>query len=187
MTYLTRRHALLGASAIIPVLALAACGTATGTLLDPQVLADAQGIVAAADTLVKGIMTSAPNAITADTQKVITEAEAAALAVIANLTTSTAITVGATSLQKVDGYINTILSAIGPVIAAAATTIPALAVVIPVYDAAVALLPLVEAWVNSVVATVTPPKAALGGPLKMVKMAYTPAQARAVLGVKVAK
>jgi hypothetical protein len=185
---ITRRSALLGTSALVPAaLALAACGTTSGSLLDPQVFADAQGIVAATDALVKGIMTHAPTAITADTQKAITEAEAAALAVITNLTTSTTITVGATALQKVDGYISTILSAVGPVIATAATTIPALAVIVPIYDAAVALLPFVEAWVNSVIATVTSPKAALGGPLKMVKMAYTPAQARGILGVKVAK
>lgn len=183
----TRRSALLGASAILPVLALAACGTSTGTLLDPQVLADAQGIVAAADALVKGVMTSAPTALTADTAKAISDAEVAALAVISNLTASTTAAVGATTLQKVDGYINTILSAVGPAITAASATVPALASITPIYDAAVALLPLVEAWVNSIVTVVTPPKAALGAPLKMVKMAYSPTQARGILGVKAVK
>ena len=180
----TRRSALLGASAILPVLALAACGSKTsGALLDPQVLADAQGIVAANQLLIAGIMAAAPTAISPDTANVISQAEGAAIAVLGGLTTSTPAAAGATALQQVEAQIKTVLTAIAPVFAA----VPSLAKFVPAYDAAVALLPLIEAWINSVVTVVTPPKAALGTPMKAIGKTYTPAQARDILGVEVVK
>lgn len=167
---------------------LTACAT-NSALISAQALADAQGLVGVAQAIAAAIVQNDPMALSIPIQAQITAAENAATAAIASLTSSTAAIPGATTLQVIDSDLNTILAAVGAALPAAAVAFPVIAPFVPEYDAAVALLPAIETWVNGVLAsaTVTPPKASALAPLPAIKTAYTVAQARALLNVPVLK
>jgi len=175
----TRRSVLVIAGAAIPASLLAACGT-NGTALDAQVLADAQGLVTVAGTITTAIEQYDPRAFSADVTSQIAQWEDAAKAGLATLSTSTPAATGASKLQVVETDINNVLQAVGVALPIAAAAVPAIAPFVPMYDAAVALLPIVEAYVNSVVA---PSAVSARVALKPVGAAFSPEQARKVLGI----
>jgi hypothetical protein len=169
---LIKSAGLLGAAGAI----LAACGTG-GALISAQALADAQGVVTGAQTIIAAIQQYAPSAISETALANATAAEAAALAALNSLNTATAAQAGATTLQTVDTDIQTVLTAIGAALPAASAAFPVILPFVPMYDAAVALLPAIETWINSVIQQTT------ASALKPVKAEFTIPQARAILGV----
>jgi hypothetical protein len=167
-----------------------ACSSTTTANIDAQALADAQGLLNVTKAIVASIEQNDPAALAAQ-QVQITAAENAASAAIASLSANTLAIPGATTLQTVDDKLNSVLQAVGAALPAAAIAFPAIAPFVAEYDAAVALLPLVENWVNSTIQNtqVTTPVVASAAPvpLKMIKTAYTADQARTLLGIPTVK
>jgi hypothetical protein len=175
----TRRLFIATTGLGIPAFGLVGCGT-NAAAIDAQVLADAQGLVTVAGTITTAIEQYDPKAFSADVTSQIAQWEAAAKAGLATLSTSTPAATGASKLQVVETDINNVLQAVRAVLPIAAAAVPAIAPFVPMYDAAVALLPIVEAYVNSVVA---PSAVSARVALKPVGAAFSPEQARKVLGV----
>lgn len=168
-----------------------ACSSTSTANIDAQALADAQGLLNVTKAMVAAIVQNDPAAFSAAQQAQITASENAAAAAIASLSTSTMAIPGATTLQTVDNDLNGVLQAVGAALPAAAIAFPAIAPFIPEYDAAVALLPVVENWVNTTIQNtqVTTPVVATAAPmpLKMIKSTYTADQARTLLGIPAVK
>jgi hypothetical protein len=153
----TRRAAFpLAASAV-----LAACTPSTPTTpgtLDPQVLADAMGIVNGLATALPQIMAADPKLLTVPTYTTIMQSLHDAQTLLANLSASTPAAAGATTLITVETDINDALNAVAPVLPSAATTYPGLQPFVIIFDSAIALLPIIENFINTAIPTATPPK-----------------------------
>jgi len=175
---LSRRH-LLFTTALIAPLAMTACGANAATT-DAQVLADASGITNGVLTAVTQVNSFKPGAVSAS---IVTGLQAAQ-GFVASLSTATPAPTGATTLQKVDTFINNGVTALASVLPALSILFAPLAGVIPVVDGAIALLPSVEAWVNPLITSVGATPVVIPAPIKV---AYTVAAARAKLGVPVVK
>lgn len=175
----------VGAVVLLSV-GLLACGTTSTADINAQALADAQGLVNTTKAIVAAIELNDPAAFSAIQQAQITASMNAANAALAQLSAGTLALPGATTLQTIDTDINAVLAAAGAALPAAAVAFPALAPTVPLYDAAVALLPLIEAYVNTVIENtqVTPNLvAAAEAPLKPIQSHYDADQARKLLGV----
>lgn len=180
-TVLSRRAALIGTSAL-SVAALAACSLTPA--LDAQILADASGVVSSLSAVASQVNTLAPGKVPAS----VTNGLSVAQGLVASLSTATPIPTGASTLQTVDGYINAALQAFATVLPAAALAFPVLVPAIPIVDGAIALLPVIEAYVNPLIQQLTPSApAAASAPLHPIMLAMTPAQARAALGIATVK
>lgn len=169
---------------------LLACSTVPTANIDTQALADAQGLLSTSEAIVAAIELNDPAAFSTAQKAQITASENAASAALGQLSTGTLAITGAVSLQQVDTDINTVLSAVGAALPAASIAFPALAPFIPEYDAGVALLPVIEAWVNTTIENtqvMTPVVAADVAPLKPIKTPYSADQARKLLGIKATK
>lgn len=178
---LTRRQAAIAALGLLPLAALLT-RCANQAAISAQALADAQGLVAISQTIEDAINQYAPNAIPAADQAKVADLESAAVAALTKLSQSTPAPQGASVLETIDSDINTILGVIGAALPGAAAAFPALEPFIPMYDAAVSLLPAIEAWVNSVISPVTPTVSAMKH-AKAIKQTMTSDQARAKLGI----
>jgi hypothetical protein len=164
---------------------LSGCGANAATI-DAQALADAQGLVSTTQAIEAALGQYAPNAIPATDEPKIASLEAAAVAALQKLAATTPAPTGASTLQVIDTDINTVLGVIGAALPGAAAAFPPLLPFIPMYDAAVALLPAIETYVNSVISPATPVVASLKA-AKAIKLAYTPDQARAIMGIRKVK
>lgn len=179
----TRRQMLVNTAILAPLAGLVACNTpSTAATVSAQALADAQGLVPVVQAVVAAINQYAPGMISPTVQTQITAAEQAAIAGLQSLSTSTSAMTGAATLQNVDAAINAILSAIGAALPAASILAPVLTQFVPMYDAAVAIVPAIEAWINSVIA----PSAAKAGAAHIAPIhSVLPAPvARTLLGIK---
>lgn len=153
-----RRTLLWGA----PVLAFAGCasGTTTSTAL--------AGAVDAAKTIISSFLAEAPllsalvpNILPPATLSVLTNPggtgylDLAQTDLTALLTTMGSISItdaaGASALDTIEDYLNMAVHAVGPVLTVVATTVPGLAEAQSVVQDIVLALPIVEAFVNSVV------------------------------------
>jgi hypothetical protein len=178
---ISRRQVSVIALCGLPVAALVASCGANAAAIDAQALADAQGLASTSQALIAAVNQYAPGSIPPATQAQITTLEATIIASIKSLSASTPAPAGATTLQTIDADLNTILGAIGTGLTTAAPLFPVLLPFVPMYDAAVALLPAVEAYVNSVISPAV--AAAPLNRVKAIKAHFTPDQARAVLGI----
>jgi hypothetical protein len=162
---MTRRTLLWGSASVV---ALAAC-TSPATL--GPIFGDVNLIVTGLQKAIQGIETADPTLIKASDQATINTALTTALSLVNGLSSATPTSSGASTVQTIDTDINTILD-----IAAALPVIP------PPYSfavqAAAALAPLVEAFVNSTLrlAAAAPP-----GPRTRLRAGLTPEQGRAQL------
>jgi hypothetical protein len=170
---------LMGSSALI---ALARCG-AQNAMLDAQILADAQGLESATAAIEAELSTVAPNVLTPQVKTNIAMWEAAIVAGLDTLTEATPAPVGATKLQTIDADLNQILTSIGSVLPAAAAMFPVLVPFIAMYDAALAILPGIEAYVNSVISPVSPAVALVVPHYIATDYSTNLASARYVLGI----
>lgn len=179
---ITKRRLAAGLFSLPLVALLARCGT-NNAAIDAQILADAQGLQQSTAALEAALQQYAPNALTPAQTQQIGNLQAAVVAALGALTSATPAPQGATALQTADADISQIMSAIGAALPAAAQGIPALAPFIPIYDAAVAIIPIIEAYVNTVIVPTTASAAAL----RPLKKSYSPAAARAILQIPVVK
>ena len=168
----------LGAMAAT-MLALTRCGAQNATV-DAQALADAKGLQAATANLENALVQYAPTALNDDQKAKIATLEAAVVAGLQSLTTSTPAAAGATTLQTIDSDLNQVLAAIGAALPGAALAIPALAPFVPIFDAAVAVLPVIEAYVNSVIPAAA---AAATQPVGALNSKYSVVTARSILRI----
>lgn len=180
----------IGVVGLLAVGLLACSGTSTANI-NAQALADAQGLLSTSEAIVSAIELNNPSAFTATQQAQIAASENAASAALTQLSTGTQAITGAMSLQQVDNEINVILTAVGAALPAASAAFPALAPFVPEYDAAVALLPAIETWVNTTIqntqVTNTPVSTSVVMPLTPIKSQYSADQARKLLGIKATK
>jgi hypothetical protein len=149
---ISRREALLATPSL---LILASCGAAGTAVIDAQALADAQGVTSTAVAIYNAVLQYAPKALSADAQTQITVWTTAATNAISALSGTTPAPQGASQLQIIDTDINAALGALGAVLPAAAVLYPPLAPFVTMYDMALPLLPVIEAWANSVIKTVS--------------------------------
>lgn len=180
---MVQRRDLLKASAMSIALLATACVTNTNpatntstTVINPQILADAQSVVKESSVIVTILNQSAATKISNMTA--VTTAEAAASAALAGLSSVTLASAGATTLQKILTDINTILDAAGPVLTVVAAANPQIAAAVDAYDLIVPFLPAIESWVVSIL---TPGTASVRKPRNPIHTHYTQDQARAKL------
>jgi hypothetical protein len=174
------RRSLLATTALLPVVALMPKARASGVVpagLDTTILADANGALNAASAVVNQVNTLKSGSISADVVNGLSTAEA----LITNLSGSIPAAQGATTLETIDNYISDGLNALAAVLPTASVAFPALAPAIPIVDAAIALLPTIENYVNPLITSITTPTVAAVAPMNPIQTRMTPAQARAVL------
>lgn len=169
---MNRRAFLVTSSAA----ALAACSSSA--LINPQVLADMQALVETAKQIIAAIVLQAPKAMSATALANAADAESAASAAIGSLSGASTAAVGASTLQVVDAKIGAVFAAVGAALPAAALAIPGLKPYVVMFDAAVALLPVAEAWINGVIGSKVATASASVTPIAAT---YPPAVARAAL------
>jgi hypothetical protein len=182
---LTRRRLLTTVSLTVSTALLAACATKTSpvtnlttTVIDPQILANAQAAVSESAVISSLVEQHASSKLKpADVAK-LTTAQAAAAALLSGLSAATFAAPAATTLQKIDAAINTVLDVAGPVLTIVAAADPALAPAVTAYDLIIPLLPAIEAWVNSIILGSTKAAAA---PRQPIRTAYTAAQSRGII------
>jgi hypothetical protein len=181
------RRQILKAGTAVPALALlAACGSQSAATIDAQIVADTNGAVGLAKSVVAAIVGVDPTALTASLPS-ITAAENALTAAMASLSGSTPVATGASTLQTIDGYLNTILSAVGAALPAAAVAFPTLAPFVPMYDAAVALIVnSLEPYINGLLTNAPVTSSALA-PLHVIQAMPTIPAARSKLNVATVK
>lgn len=172
-------------------IAMLACSATSTANIDAQALADAQGLLSTTKLMVAAVIQNDPAAFSAAQQAQITASENAASAAIASLSATTLAIPGATTLQTVDTDLNGVLQAVGAALPAASIAFPEIAPFVPEYDAAIALLPVIENWVNTTIQNtqVTTPVVASAAvaPLNPIKSTYTADQARNLLGIPTVK
>lgn len=184
---MTRRQLGLTVGSLALVTAAGRCSTTTAVVIDSQVLADANGIIGAIPKILAGIQEFDPNLIPVGSSAAneITTAETVAAQAVANLSNDTPAQAAATTLSVVETDVTTCLQVLGAVLPAAAVAFPALAPYVGFYDAAVALLPGVEAWVSATLTTLTPQTTSSATkPPAPIRFHYTQKQARQLLGVQ---
>ena len=177
----SRRKILAATTAVIPVGFLAACG-ANAAKTDAQVLADASGIVNNLLALVPAIEIADPSLLPSALSATIVSGLNTAKTLLGNLSASTPAVTGASTLKIVESYVNAALNALSSVTPAAAAAFPGLSPYVATIEAVTALVPVVEAFVNSSIA-VTTPTASLA--VKTPSMSV--ADARKVLGIPTVK
>lgn len=181
------RRRILAATVLTPLtLLLARCASGNSATVQAQVIADIQGLQGAVAAVVSVLNVDAPGAISADAQTKITNAEGIISAALAALSSSTPIATGATVLQQVNASLMTALQIIGAALPAAQVAFPQIASIVPIYDAAVALMPILQAYIMQIISQVNPaaPPVVAVSHLTAVKSTPTPANARAILGIK---
>lgn len=154
-----RRRFLIGSlMAAIPAALLTACAStgSSSAVVQAQIVADVKGLEGVVTALMTAINASAPGAISADDQATIAKDEAVLEAAVNALSGATPIGTGATLLEQIDNGLNGALGIIGAALPALAVAYPAVAGVVPVYNAAVALLPVLEAYINSIIVQINP-------------------------------
>jgi hypothetical protein len=159
----------------MPAALLAACSTSTTTLTPAQVVTDAQNAISALANTFSAVLTQAPNAVPTNTSATITSALAQASSVLGSLSTSLTATVAAPIVQRVEQAINTVITA-----AAAVPLIPP--PVSTALGAAAIVLPILEAFVNSILpAPAGAPVAAMAARAKVATPGMTAPQAEETL------
>ena len=176
------RRALLGSTALV-AMALAGCGTNAATV-DAQVVADVQGLVPETQAIINAINQYAPNAISAANQQKIASLEQAAIAAAQSLSASMPTASAAAALQQAESYLMTGLQIIGAALPSASAAFPALLPFVPLYDSAVALLPGILAYVNSLGAR--PASMSAASAPKAMHPGVSPTQARTLLHIPAA-
>lgn len=149
---LTRRHLVAGTAPAAAFIALAGCSTSGTT--PAQIVTDVKNAVSALASSFSTVLAQAPNAVPPATAATITSALAQASSVLGSLSTNLAANVAAPVVQQVEQAINTVISA-----AAAVPLIPA--PFSTALEAAAIVLPVIEAWVNSILPAPAPAAAAL--------------------------
>ena len=138
---LTRRSLAFALPGLATVGALAACSGSSTT--PAQIVTDVQNAVTALSNGFSAVVRQAPNAIPANTAATITAALAQAASLLGSLSTNLTATAAAPKVQQIEQAINTVITA-----AAAVPLIP------PPFStalgAAAIVLPIIEAWVNSI-------------------------------------
>lgn len=183
-TILTRRESIIAAAASIAGLAglLSACANQAN--VDAQIVADVNGLEAFANQLVTAFQKNDPNAISAADMANIQNAEATVNAALAALSAQTPINTGEPLLQKIEDGFTTAFNIISAALPVAAAAFPPIAALVPEWDAAMALLPVLVAYVNTLIAQLGQPAPASARPLpKAIHEKMTPAQARQRLGI----
>jgi hypothetical protein len=153
-------------------LVLAACATTVTAPTLGTIASDVSLALSGLQKAMLGIEAAAPNLVSAADQATITSVIAAAQGLATSLSSATPTASGATTVQTIDGDINTVLN-----IAAAIPLIP------QPYDLAVeavaTLAPLLEAFVNSTLGLASAVKSPLRA--KLTPNAMSADQARSVL------
>ena len=133
--------ALPAIPAVTTMAILAGCSNSSTT--PAQIVADAQNAVTALSNGFAAVVKQAPNAVPADKAATITAALAQAASVLGSLSTNLTATQAAPKVQQIEQALNTVIAA-----AAAVPLIP------PPFStalgAAAIVLPIIEAWVNSI-------------------------------------
>ena len=179
------RRTLLTATALLPIAGCAQFQSLFGTLTPAAVEADLGTIVAGLNGMFPKLLAQYPSAIPATLAAQIQNDLSLAAAADATLTANTPATTGATTAQKIEGYINAVFGVFaGPPVNG---LIPApFNMVLAGVDV---LLPGIEAFVNSVLAPAAPTVSAsrVRAQFRAVAPAMTPAEARLVLAGYAAK
>lgn len=141
--------------AIPAVTALAFLSSCANSSTTPaQIVADAQNAVTALANSFDAVVKQAPNAVPADKAATIAAALAQAASVLGSLSTNLTATEAAPKVQQIEQALNTVITA-----AAAVPLIP------PPFStalgAAAIVLPIIEAWVNSILPTPAPAAASM--------------------------
>src|ERR1700731_1279456 len=110
---ITRRHALLGTSALIPAALLAACA---GTPLTPaQIITQATAVVTGLVGMIKSVSASFPTLIPTNLLTTIENDLGLATTATTNLTANLPAASGASTVSTIEGYINAVLTTLaGP-------------------------------------------------------------------------
>jgi hypothetical protein len=180
------RRTLMGSGAFIAILGVSACGTSIAAF-SAQALADVTGAFNAAGTIVSAIDTIVPGAISSDVETQIATWSGSISQLLGTLSNTTPAPAGAGTLGTIDTNLNSILTAVGPILNSGASKTPDLLPIVVIYDAAVALLPGLESYVNSVITTLSPTTTAARRPLAIAApllKPYTVAQARSLLHIE---
>jgi hypothetical protein len=168
----SRRAALMSS---IPV-ALAVAGCVAGSEVTPaNVIADASAIVSGLSGALAQVLVASPNLIPPVIAAQASSALASAQALLGGLTTSTAASTGASILVQVEGYVNTALGYLAPLVP------PPYNVAV---EAAVVLLPIVENFISQFV---TPPPVPAAARKLARPGAMSASEARAVLNEAAAR
>ena len=147
--HVSRRTLLSITAAAIPASLLAACAGGNVQLTPGQVLDDANNIVAALGTAVSSIGVQSPGLIPPETVTMIMQYISDAHGLLSNLSATTTANAAAPVLHQVVADVEVVLTTL--------TAIPAIpAQYVAIIQAAAIVLPIVEAFVNSVLGAVTP-------------------------------
>jgi hypothetical protein len=129
-----------------PALALAMLfGCASSAVTPSQVAADLTGLVATLQQMEPIVVAADPGAFTAAQKEAMANDLANAQKVLAQLSAGMPAAAGASLANEIDGYLNDAVNTI----AAIAPLVPVLSSWVPTIDAIDAVLPTVEAFVNS--------------------------------------
>lgn len=183
MTSLSRRN-LLATSVLVPAgILLANCSGTSTASAEAQMLADAAGVLSAIKSVATAVNTYDPAALPAAVLTQIVASVVAAQGIIGSLSGASAPAPTATTLVTLDTYINNGLQAIAAVLPAASVAFPVLVPFVMPFDAAVSLLPAIEAYINPIITQVTGVQA--HAPITPIKNVYSAVAARALLNVAV--
>jgi hypothetical protein len=176
-----RRHLLVCATSFSTAALLDAC--AGGATTDAQVLADATGIVNSLLSEVPLLAATAPAVVTPALAGQVIGYLTSARTLVLALSSATPAAAGASTLAQVEGFINQALAGLTAITPAVAAAYPPLAAALPIIAAVNALLPVIEAFVNTYVpaaSAVHMAKASAAGGMD-------PVVARKVLGIPTVK
>jgi hypothetical protein len=176
MNNLSRRDliALLAGST-----ALTTC--ANFAAIDAQILADVQGLTPAIASMVTRINSMDPGVISANTMGIVTTLEGAAEAALSSISSVTPAPTGASKVQIIDAYLNAGLEAVGAALPVAAIAFPVLLPMVPMYDAAVAMvIGVIEPFINTFFAK---PIVHSALPLLVPSVRFSPAEARSIFNI----
>ena len=151
--------------------------TATGAVDTAGILADTNTLIRSVPLILAGIQSVAPKVIPVggEVDIKIKTILASLQTDLATVTPSTPVPTTASTLTKVESGLNSILSLIGAILPTAVSVYPQLAPYVADYDAAVALLPVLETWVSASIPTTT--KSAILPP-RVVGTVYSTTDAR---------
>lgn len=181
---MSTRRQLLVTAGLLSIVGLPGCATSSASIAaaEAQVISDVKIILSAIPSIVNAIQLIAPKAIVkgGPVDNEITSIVSSLQQSTSTLTVTTPAADAASVLQKVTTGINTVLQLIGAVLPAAAIAFPPLAPYVVIYDTTVALIPIIEAFINNnLPASVTTVAAEM--PLVAIDKKYTPSDARRLL------
>jgi hypothetical protein len=166
------RRTLVSSTTMGAVVFMGACA-GTGTT-PAQIVTDVQNAVSALASSFSTVLAQAPNVVPATTAATITSALAQASAVLGSLSTNLTANAAAPLVQQIESALNTVISA-----AAAVPLIP------PPFStalgAAAIVLPIIEAWLSTVLPAAPTPAAASLARAKLATPGMTVAGAEATL------